>query len=89
MTGFNFTDLNGKVYNSETTKGKVVVLNCWFIHCQAYNEEMPELNKIVQQTRNRKDIVFLGLAFDYTDSLKNFSREPGSIISSLPIKKII
>jgi peroxiredoxin len=72
LPGFNFTDLNGNVYNRGTTKGKVVVLNCWFIHCQACNEEMPDLNKLVEQTKGRKDIVFLGLAFDKPDSLKNF-----------------
>jgi peroxiredoxin len=69
---FNFTDLNGNVYNPETTKGKIVVLNCWYIHCQACNEEMPELNKIVEKTKDRKDIVFVGLAFDKADSLRQF-----------------
>lgn len=69
---FNFTDLNGNVYNPETTKDKIVVLNCWYIHCQACNEEMPELNKIVEKTKNRKDIVFIGLAFDKADSLRQF-----------------
>jgi cytochrome oxidase Cu insertion factor (SCO1/SenC/PrrC family) len=70
LPGFNFVDLNGNVYNAETTKGKVVILNCWFIHCRACNEEMPELNKIVEQVQNRKDIVFIGLAFDKADLLK-------------------
>ena len=69
---FNFTDLNGNVYTPETTKGKIVVLNCWYIHCQACNEEMPELNRIVEKTKNRNDIVFIGLAFDKADSLKQF-----------------
>jgi len=69
---FNFTDLNGNVYNPETTRGKIVVLNCWFIHCQACNEEMPELNKIVEGTKDREDIVFVGLAFDKADSLRQF-----------------
>jgi peroxiredoxin len=72
LPGFNFADLNGNAYNAETTKGKVVVLNCWYIHCQACNEEMPALNKIVQQLENRKDIVFIGLAFDQRDSLRQF-----------------
>lgn len=69
---FNFIDLNGNVYNPETTKGKIVVLNCWYIHCQACNEEMPELNTIVEKTKTRNDVVFVGLAFDKADSLKQF-----------------
>ncbi|MBO9682883.1 MAG: TlpA family protein disulfide reductase [Flavisolibacter sp.] len=72
LPGFNFTDLNGNVYNRENTKGKIVVLNCWFVRCQPCNEEMPELNKIVDKTKDRNDIVFLGLAFDKADSLKQF-----------------
>lgn len=72
LPGFNYVDLNGNTYNSQTTKGKVVVLNCWYIDCQACKEEMPELNKIVKQLENRKDIVFIGLAFDKADSLKKF-----------------
>jgi len=69
---FNFVDLNGKVYNRQTTEGKVVAINCWFMHCQACNEEMPELNKIVEQTKGRNDVVFIGLAFDKADSLRMF-----------------
>ena len=72
LPGFNFVDLNGNTYNAETTKGKVVVLNCWYIHCVQCNEEMPELNKIVDQVKNRNDVVFIGLAFDKADSLKQF-----------------
>lgn len=72
LPDFNFVDLNGNAYNAQTAKGKVVVLNCWYIHCQVCNEEMPELNKIVKQLENRKDIVFIGLAFDKADSLRQF-----------------
>lgn len=72
LPGFNFTDLNGTVYNAETTKGKIVVLNCWYIHCQACNQEMPELNRIVAKTKGRSDVVFIGLAFDKSDSLRKF-----------------
>src|SRR5574337_1121221 len=69
LPGFNFVDLNGNTYNAETTKGKIVVLNCWYIHCLQCNKEMPDLNKIVDQMKSRNDVVFLGLAFDSADSL--------------------
>ncbi len=62
LPGLNFTDLNGDVYDAHTTKGKTVVLNCWFIRCKPCNEEMPRLNELVKQFENREDIVFLGLA---------------------------
>jgi hypothetical protein len=44
IPGFNFTDLNDKVYNQSTTRGKIVILKCWFIHCVACLKEFPELN---------------------------------------------
>lgn len=72
LPGFNFVDLNGNTYNAETTKGKIVVLNCWYIGCLSCNKEMPDLNKIVDQAKTRNDVVFLGLAFDSADSLKQF-----------------
>lgn len=69
---FNFKDLNGNIYNKETTKGKIIVLKCWFIHCQRCVQEMPELNKLVQQYKNRKDIIFISLATDTNQELENF-----------------
>lgn len=72
MKPFRFVDLNGNLYTSENTKGKIVVLKCWFIHCKKCVEEMPELNKIVQQYKNRKDVVFIGLATDSDDDLRKF-----------------
>lgn len=87
LPGFNFVDLNGNVYNAETMKGKVVVLNCWFIHCQVCNEEMPELNKIVKQLENRKDVVFIGLAFDKADSLRKFLKKRDFKYAIVPEKQ--
>jgi thiol-disulfide isomerase/thioredoxin len=72
---FNFTDLNGKVYNPTTTKDKIIVLKCWFIHCQVCVEEMPKLNEIVKKYQNRKDVVFLSLAYDDEEKLKQFLKK--------------
>jgi len=69
---FDFTDLNGKQYTNENTKGKFVVLKCWFIRCHACVAEFPELNEMVNQYKNRDDIVFVSLAFDNEADLKTF-----------------
>lgn len=68
----DFKDLNGTVYDKETTAGKIVVLKCWFIGCVPCVEEMPALNKLVKQYKDRKDIVFVSLAFDKEKDLKKF-----------------
>jgi peroxiredoxin len=72
---FNFKDLNGKIYNSKTTKGKIVVLKFWFINCQKCVEEMPNLNKLLQKYKDRNDIVFLSLAFDKNEQLSKFLKK--------------
>jgi len=69
---FQFFDLDGTEYNNENTKGKIVVLKCWFITCHACVAEFPELNKLVDTYRNRKDIVFISLATDSKEKLKQF-----------------
>lgn len=69
---FSFTDLNGRLYTNENTKGKFVVLKCWYISCKACVAEFPELNEIVKQYKNREDIVFVSLAFDKADALNEF-----------------
>lgn len=72
--GLNYKDVNGKVYNSQNTKGKIVVVKCWFLHCQACNEEIPALNILVDQYKNQKDIVFISLAFDPDAKLKAYMK---------------
>lgn len=72
LPGFDFVDMDGKRYNPETTKGKIVVLKFWFIRCQVCIEEMPALNELIKQYENRKDIVFVSLALDKKEDLKKF-----------------
>ena len=69
---FNFTDLNGKIYNNENTKGKTLVLKSWFIHCAKCVEEMPALNSAIKEFSNRPDILFVSLAFDSKEKLTEF-----------------
>lgn len=72
LPGFNFVDLNGNIYNKKTCKGKIVVLNCWFIGCHACVKEMPELNQLVHHYKNQKDILFVSIAPDSLYQLKQF-----------------
>ncbi|MFI5452548.1 TlpA family protein disulfide reductase [Pedobacter sp. UC225_61] len=69
---FDFTDINGKRYTSENTKGKIVLFKCWFIGCVACVNEMPALNEIVKKYQDRKDILFISLAMDNKSALQQF-----------------
>lgn len=72
LPDFHFKDLDGRTYNRENCKGKILVLNTWFVKCAACKEEMPDLNQLVATYKDRKDIVFLGLCLDDADKIHSF-----------------
>jgi len=69
---FNFTDVNGKLYTPENTKGKIILFKCWFINCLPCRQEMPALNEVVRKYKNRDDILFISLAIDTKKELQTF-----------------
>jgi len=72
LPAYNFNDLNENIYNNTNTRGKIVVLKCWFIHCFNCVQEFPELNKLVNKYKNRDDIKFVSLALDSKKKLESF-----------------
>jgi peroxiredoxin len=68
---FELKDLQGKLWSIKELRGKVVVLNFWFTSCPPCIQEMPELNKLVQEY-DGENIVFLGLAFNNAEQIKTF-----------------
>jgi peroxiredoxin len=68
----SFVDLAGNNHNNKTSRGKITIINFWFIHCQACNEEMPRLNEIKAACNGRNDIQFFAIAFDKIAALKGF-----------------
>jgi thiol-disulfide isomerase/thioredoxin len=72
LPDFNCTDLNGVVYNKANTKGKILIIKCWFIHCVTCVKEFPELNQLVKDYSQDKNVIFLSLASDNKNDLINF-----------------
>lgn len=72
MPIFSFTDLNNINYNNSSTKGKMIVLKCWYIACTACVKEFSECNKLVEDYAKRDDILFISLAFDKKEALQTF-----------------
>jgi thiol-disulfide isomerase/thioredoxin len=72
LPAYHFTDLTGKTYDPASTKGKIVVLKCWFIACVPCVKEFPELNQLVDEYKDRKDILFVSLATDSRAELEEF-----------------
>jgi len=71
---FSLKDIEGNEYSLKNQKGKVIVMNFWFIACGPCVAEMPELNKLVETYKGKK-IVFLGFANDKKDKLLPFLKK--------------
>ncbi|GAB4251568.1 MAG: hypothetical protein Kow00109_27270 [Acidobacteriota bacterium] len=68
---FHVTDLQGRVFDSRALRGRVAVLNFWFIACPPCRVEIPGLNRLVARYRH-EEVVFLAFAADASQPLQAF-----------------
>lgn len=71
---FQLKDLEGKVWSLKELRGKTVVLNFWFTSCAPCIKEIPELNKLVQEYKN-KNVVFLALTYNTQPQVEGFIKK--------------
>lgn len=69
---FKVQSLDGKIFDSAELRGKIIVLNLWFVNCPHCVEEIQALNKIVESYAGNNDVVFLGLATNNKAELQKF-----------------
>lgn len=72
LPALHFSDMSGKAYDTHNTKGKLLVVKCWFINCVACVKEFPALNRLVDKYKNRQDLQFVSLASDAKEDLFTF-----------------
>ncbi|MDR7372268.1 redoxin domain-containing protein [Flavobacterium aquidurense] len=85
---FSFKDLDGNEVSNETMKGKIIVIKCWYIHCTPCIKEFPQVNRLVEEYKDRKDILFVSLAEDSAEQLKVFLARKPLLYSVIPDMKI-
>jgi peroxiredoxin len=66
---FSVTSIDGKTFDTQAMRGKVVVLNLWFVNCPFCVQEIAILNPIVTQFPNA---VFIGMAVNSKPQLDAF-----------------
>jgi thiol-disulfide isomerase/thioredoxin len=71
---FEVTDVNNKKWSSKELKGKVLVINFWFTGCKPCIQEMPHLNKLVEENKNN-EVVFLAPAPENENQIKRFLKK--------------
>jgi peroxiredoxin len=79
----NFKDSNGNIFTLDNLKGKVIVLNFWFIGCKPCVEEIPDLNRIQEKFKD-KDVVFLAVTFDSKKKLEEFVKKKSFNFTLVP-----
>ena len=72
--GFSVQALGGRNFELASLRGKVVVLNFWFIGCAPCRAEIPELNRLVLEYAD-KDVIFIAVATDGEAELCVFLKE--------------
>ena len=65
-----FKTISGKTFQMKNLKGNVIVLNFWFTACVPCIQEIPALNKLVKQYKNKK-VLFFGITYDNLKTLKS------------------
>lgn len=61
---FTLEDLGGRQVTLTEFRGKVVFLNLWATWCAPCREEMPAMERLYRQMRERKDFVMLAVSQD-------------------------
>ena len=64
MPEFDLTDLDGGKWSAANLKGKVAFINFWATWCGPCKRELPYVQKLREQFKDRKDVVILTLNVD-------------------------
>jgi peroxiredoxin len=63
---------DGKIIDNEQIKGKVTVLNFWFISCSGCVAEMPALNNLTAKYKGNDKIQFIAPTHDPQEYVRKF-----------------
>lgn len=72
---FSAVTMDGKPVDLAALRGKIVVINLWFVNCPNCVEEIKMLNDVVDKYKDNKDVVFLGLAASKKPLLEQFLKK--------------
>ena len=84
---FDLLDLNGNRLTKTELKGKVLVLNFWFIGCSPCEMERPSLNDLTKVYADNKDVVFISFARNDKEQLAKFLADNPVLYKVVPTDK--
>lgn len=84
---FEILDLNGDPLSTDALRGKVIVLNFWFIGCAPCEMERPALNDLAASYADNEDVVFIAFARNSKDQLEIFLKDHPFLYKVVPTDK--
>jgi len=73
-TGFSLSGLDGKTYNLDALRGRVVLLNFWATWCPPCRKEMPDMEKLYQRFEP-KGLIVLAVSDEERDTVTSFLKK--------------
>jgi thiol-disulfide isomerase/thioredoxin len=64
LTGFHGTDMSGRSWSIEDLKGKTTLVNIWATWCVPCHAELPMVQKMFDQLKDRRDMQVITLSTD-------------------------
>ncbi|WP_316802653.1 TlpA disulfide reductase family protein [Pedobacter nototheniae] len=86
LNGIQFKNVKGEVVDLGDLKGKVIFLNFWATWCPPCRAEMPSLNKLYNQFKDNKNVVFI-----FADADGNLAKSSEFMLNrkfEMPVYKI-
>lgn len=84
---FKAIDLKGDSIDKNDFKGKINVINVWFIGCSPCEMERPELNGLVDLYKGNNNVVFISFARNDANELPPFLANHPVLYKIIPTQK--
>ena len=85
---FSVKDIQGNKKSLNSLKGKIIILNFWFIECKPCVREMPELNNLVKKYKN-DNVEFIGFSGNGSMQINSFLKEQDFLYNIVPNSKSV
>jgi len=80
---FSLVDLDGKIYDAEQLKGKIVIINFWATWCEFCLKELPLIENIFLNFQKDNDVQILTITQGKKDKIMDFVEEHGFVFPVL------
>lgn len=81
---FEVTDISGNRLSKSDLKGKILVINFWFIGCTPCEAERPLLNNLTNIYNDNNDVIFIAFAKNDKEELDSFLKEHPILYKVVP-----